>query len=374
MSEKKSILLAEDDTTTQFIMKKLLGSDYDLTCVNSGKKAIEKMGEITPDIVLLDVGMPDVNGYDTCKWIRQQSEFIHTPIIFISANNTLDDKMEGYNAGGNDYISKPVENAELLAKITAFAGDVEKINSLQNDYKTAFSTAMQAMSSAGELGLIMQFLDQLAYIHSYDEIAHEVFSLMESFGLETSMQIRSTDRTLNFHNDHQINPLEEELLTKVKDKGRFYDSNEKTFVNYETISLLVKNMPLDDEFKYGRIKDNIPPLLNGIDAKIKSIEIENCNKKNQQLITNAIKEVNFSITKANDQLDSYIHKNKISTQELIEEINLEIGILIHDPEIKEKIDDILTSKKDKIQIIDNCNIQLEELFQNITNKLSKVDE
>jgi putative two-component system response regulator len=85
--------------------------------VNSGRLAIEAAVADHPDIVLLDVDMPEMSGFDVCRWFKQDDRLQSIPIIFISGLQGTDDKVEAFRVGGVDYISKPFQDQEVLARI-----------------------------------------------------------------------------------------------------------------------------------------------------------------------------------------------------------------------------------------------------------------
>ena len=88
---------------------------YDVLSAYDGKKALEKIGQ-KPDIILLDVNMPKLSGLEVCKKIR---EFVSCPILFLTANDDDIDKIKGFSAGGDDYITKPFSLDELGARVSA---------------------------------------------------------------------------------------------------------------------------------------------------------------------------------------------------------------------------------------------------------------
>jgi len=85
--------------------------------VTSGKLAIEAAGADPPDLVLLDVRMPEMSGLDVCRWFKQDERLRNIPVIFISGLQSREDKIEGFRAGAVDFVSKPFVEEEVLARI-----------------------------------------------------------------------------------------------------------------------------------------------------------------------------------------------------------------------------------------------------------------
>jgi len=129
------ILLAEDDEHLSHLIKDELEDEgYSVTLCADGQSAIEVFDKNKFDLCLLDIMMPVKDGFTVAKKIRQQSDVI--PIIFISTRALIDDKIEGYNRGADDYIVKPFNMRELLMKMEVFLRRTRKLFSeMKSDFK-----------------------------------------------------------------------------------------------------------------------------------------------------------------------------------------------------------------------------------------------
>ena len=117
MSEKRLILVVEDERTiSNFICRALTANDYKAMSATTGKEALSLFFSHRPDLVLLDLGLPDMDGVDIIKKVRTWSNL---PIIVISARNEDKDKIEALDAGADDYVTKPFSVEELLARLRA---------------------------------------------------------------------------------------------------------------------------------------------------------------------------------------------------------------------------------------------------------------
>jgi len=117
---KSKILVVDDDPLNVLILKDVLSSRHELEVAMSGAEALKKLDVFIPDIILLDIMMPHLDGYQVAKLIRKKFPNSHIKIIFISAKTNLRDRLEGYETGADDYITKPYDDGELLAKINLF--------------------------------------------------------------------------------------------------------------------------------------------------------------------------------------------------------------------------------------------------------------
>ena len=115
---KEKVLMAEDEKELNRALKTILEfSGYEVKTTFNGKDALEATQENTYDIIILDVMMPIMDGLEALKEMRESG--VKTPIILLTAKSTIDDKVEGLDKGADDYLTKPFDKKELLARIRA---------------------------------------------------------------------------------------------------------------------------------------------------------------------------------------------------------------------------------------------------------------
>ena len=116
MIRDKIIIVEDDPSICQFLTTTLTANAYDVVLADTGKSALDIIASHCPDVILLDLGLPDMDGNDI---IRQLRTWTRTPIIVLSARNTEQDKATALDLGADDYLSKPFGTVELLARIRA---------------------------------------------------------------------------------------------------------------------------------------------------------------------------------------------------------------------------------------------------------------
>jgi CheY-like chemotaxis protein len=122
MQVQGKILTVDDDPNNITIVEELLEDNYDLKTATSGQEALEIAKDFRPDIILLDIMMPGMNGYEVCRQLREHYPSEHTKIIMVSARAMVSERLEGYEVGADDYITKPFDGDEFLAKIRLYMG------------------------------------------------------------------------------------------------------------------------------------------------------------------------------------------------------------------------------------------------------------
>jgi len=150
MNTLAKILLVEDDVNLSELANiVLLKEGYTVRVASDGPSALELARTWAPDLVLLDVMMPGMDGYAVAAQLRAIKETAMTPIIIVSAKQTLQDKARGFEAGADDYITKPFEKAELLLRINA---QLRRTRTLQQNQPDALSHLITVFSLRGGVG------------------------------------------------------------------------------------------------------------------------------------------------------------------------------------------------------------------------------
>jgi two-component system alkaline phosphatase synthesis response regulator PhoP len=128
---KTKILLVDDEKDiVEFLQYNLEQEGFQVITAHDGVEAIEKLNH-KPDLILLDVLMPKMDGYEVCRKIRMMDEFKNTPVIFLTAKTTEMDEIHGLNIGADDYIPKPISPKKLIARVKS---NLRKTESVQNDF------------------------------------------------------------------------------------------------------------------------------------------------------------------------------------------------------------------------------------------------
>lgn len=140
MKVQPKILIVDDEQIILFYIQDLLTSEgnYKVETVGSAEEALQILPTFKPDLILLDIQLPGMSGYDVCKIIRADDRYRFTKIIMISGHAKVDERLRGYEVGADDYIAKPFDNEELLAKVRVFAQlkNKEEVDQVKGDLLT----------------------------------------------------------------------------------------------------------------------------------------------------------------------------------------------------------------------------------------------
>src|ERR1041384_2488964 len=142
------VLIIDDEPINhQLVAHALEPLHYELYFSENGNDGVAKARNLGPDIIITDVMMPDINGYEVTRILRREPQFAATPILVLTAQSGLQDKVKSFEAGADDHITKPFEAAELVARVTALLRRTEALRSSQREIQEIKSARMIAVHS-----------------------------------------------------------------------------------------------------------------------------------------------------------------------------------------------------------------------------------
>jgi two-component system phosphate regulon response regulator PhoB len=216
----KTILVVEDEAPVRDLLKlSLERAGYRVTGVGNGRSALGELDHFVPDLVLLDLGLPDIGGLELLHGWRHQERTRAMPIVVVSGRTDERDRITGLRGGADDYVAKPFSRNELLARIETVLrrsspGDrdeIVEINGLRIDSGSITVTAANQPVSLGplEFRLLRYFMTQPNRVHTRDEIIDHVWRRKEYVDPRAvDVQIRRLRRMLeDVGYDHYIETI-----------------------------------------------------------------------------------------------------------------------------------------------------------------------
>lgn len=263
------IYIIDDDPAIRELIQELLNDNYRTEAFDSGEPAITQFNQQQPDIILLDSRLPDKDGYSICDQFKALDPDKQTSIIFITGNDAVEERIKSYEAGCDDYLVKPFLAKELLAKINRVKEYQNKNRELQAQHNMAQNMAFQAMTEASQYGIVLQFIKQTFTTKDETGLAAAIFETLNQLDLSGCVQLRLEQSNLSLSSANQFcSPIEEEVFELLSSRGRIFDFQNKTIFNDKHASILIKNMPVNDEIMYGRFRDIIAAIVEGVEAKL----------------------------------------------------------------------------------------------------------
>ena len=156
---RPSILVVDDDPINVQLMEAQLVNKYDIVKAFSGEEALDILGREKPDLIILDVMMPGINGYEVCRRIKSSEDTSFIPVIIVTALSSRDDRLEGIEAGADDFLTKPIDRVELLTRSKNLLQGKklhDKLISSEKKFRTLFENSVDAIMLFTQEGSILE--------------------------------------------------------------------------------------------------------------------------------------------------------------------------------------------------------------------------
>lgn len=298
MIEAFQVFVVDDDPYVLIIIQGILERYCQVETFPDVASCRARLETVKPDMFLLDVRMPGVDGHDFCRQIKDDFGLRHIPVTFVSSQEGLEERLKGYEAGAEDFILKPFQPEELLRKVQAaqqIARDRQQLKQQLDDTEMLSSLVMANMD---EYAILIRFIRELITYQTKQEIATGMLEMLQRFRLVGVVQTRVSQRTLTMSAEGTNLPLETSVMEHVRTLGRIFEFRSRSVHNFDRLTVVINNMPVHDPEFCGRLRDHICIAAECADSRLKAIEVEETNRRNQAGILDAIDRVTASTSNA----------------------------------------------------------------------------
>lgn len=269
--ELPRILIVDDSQIDASITTEMLRGNYQTITAISGADAVQACNsEHRPRLILMDVSMPDMDGYETCKLLKSNPLTCNIPIIFITASSSNEEKFKAFEHGAIDFLTKPVHSLELLKKIDRAIEADYKVEKASLKTQTAVDKAIAATSDAEEQAIVIHFLQKSFACQSFEALAELVVETTSLFELSSTVQIRTPNQKIEHSSSGQVPPIELKVFEVTDNLVRIHQQGSRLILSFGSISQLIKNLP-QDEFKVGKLREHLTTILEGAVSRIQNI-------------------------------------------------------------------------------------------------------
>lgn len=216
MNNKKQILCVEDDAAILMPLRYALErEDWQVTWANTGTQAIADVQKQNFDFIILDVGLPDLNGFDVCKKIRQ---FNHTPLLFLTARDDEIDRIVGLEIGADDYCTKPFSSREIVSRIKAIWRRMEIQHQLQHtpfNENVRTEITIEPLTASAKVWHCVEEALQIYYFGTMLQLTRYEYRLLKLF-IDHPEQVFSRQQLMDHIWEHPEHSLERTVDTHIK--------------------------------------------------------------------------------------------------------------------------------------------------------------
>ncbi len=327
MDDRECIFVVDDDSFMHDMFADALGERYRIISAESGEDALLlAQTKDRPSLIIMDVEMPGIDGYETCRRFKALDATNGVPVIFVSSHDEIEERIKGYEAGGEDYIIKPFNTQELAAKVAQLLKAVSERANLKEMVNYATSTAMSAMTSIGEMGALIESVKKFSATTDDQELAVAVLAGLANYGLDGVVQIRMPERVITLTKQGEASALEVSVINHMSKMDRISSFKNRMSVHYQHVTMLVTNMPVDDLDRCGRLRDHLAMLVESADMKVSGIIAENKTKRLGAAVERgaAIERAVTNITRTLVEVDAAQRQRQVSTARIVNEFTYEM--------------------------------------------------
>lgn len=285
--DRAKLLVADDDDVTLTMLDAALSAYHEVVAVTGGQAALAAAQKDPFDLVLLDVDMPDMDGYAACQALKAEPTTADVPVLFLSARVNLDERLRGYRVGASDYLTKPFEVAELHTKIALAVEQRARQRALSGQLDEAMSAVISAADLYGEVGVVLTFQRRLAECRHYRALAEVFFDTLTQLGFDGCLRLVGRAGVYSSTARTECSALETSLLDHIEQtKGPSIQAvgHDNTSYNYGSVVILVRRLPQspspgqfdpDTIDRLARARDNVALLAEGLMARMRALDAEN---------------------------------------------------------------------------------------------------
>ncbi len=369
MSNRALILCVDDEPVNLMILEELLQDSYELTSAKSGEGCLQQVELQKPDLILLDVNMPDIDGLETCARLKADPDTAEIPIIFVSALASQDELMACYEAGGDDYITKPFSEEILQKKIEIVLASQQSKQELRKISDKAVAALQSNLSLTEELGMVVKFLHQCQTADTLDELAHNVFECLREFELDSSLLILDEPENRIWFSDDIDRPMESQILESLRGQDRVVSFGTRLALSTDHATILVRNLPTTRE-QVDRVREHLSILIEALDTRIHAMQSQMLLDERGDLLSRVLQATRDNL----DQLDELHQRQKTRSAEILTTMSkaLDKALLRFDLTEKQQaaLQRIVATTAEQCESMHDDGMEIDEQFRKIIEELA----
>jgi len=267
MKHNNKILIVDDNNENLSVLGNILiNHGYSVQVANNGKLAIEMAHRKHPDLILLDVKMPEMTGFEACQILKKNPDTSEIPIIFLTAHTSTESIVEGFSLGAVDYVTKPFQKEELLSRVKThirLKNTTEALLQKNNELEALNATKDKLFSIIGHdlrgpmgtiLGIVEVILDNEVnetelhdFLVSQKQVARSTYYLLENllqWAKQNMNQVNFKPRSVDFVMlfDEILEAIEVSASQKKININTSYQSTQKVLADENMLKLIIRNL------------------------------------------------------------------------------------------------------------------------------------
>ena len=371
MNSKYTIFVVDDVEAGRRIIESMFGHIFNVESFASGEACLERMAQQLPDLFLLDVDMPGMDGYTLCRQIKGQFSSSSVPVIFISGLDDLESQLSGYDAGGDDFITKPFRFTELKHKVDVLRGIAEEKSTMQHQLDDSELLASLVLSNLDEYAALIKFLRSLNACEGFHEVADAILFMLKAYHLEGAVQFRLPGGEMTINHSGEVRPLEASIINQVRSLGTIAEFRNRAVFNFERVSVLVNNMPVKDPDLCGRLRDHLAIAVETVDAKLLALQTHQDNAETKREIAALLQDLGSTMHAFSEKYEAARYRGSETTRLLQTDLDTSFAKLGMLEEHEQSIKDIVQARADELVNIFDFGATTEHTLNDLSTRLSQ---
>lgn len=264
MSNRPKILSIDDNKTSQKLLEKALGKDYEISTATSAFAGLKLLSQINPHALILDADMPEIDGYKLCRMIRAQPEFANIPILFVTCPDQQQDHSRAFQAGGSDYITEPLNIISLKEKLQL---------SLTRQPSAQRERPVRGDNNPKDqyLSVLHTFLVHLIALESDEKVAKAVVNALDQLQLKGAVVLHNSGDIVS-----SIGPLTDlESVLLQQATTRYPAAYAARYIwGDKHLGCMVQNMPLDKSDFYQQLVQLLDAIFSAANEKLAALSAQ----------------------------------------------------------------------------------------------------
>lgn len=353
---KPTVMVVDDDELTQELICGILGDDYTLVRAASGNECMQMLEQGPTDILLLDVNMPGIDGLEACRLIRKNPAHHNLSIIFVSASDAKDEIIAGYEAGADDYITKPLHSDSLLARVERNTRLHLKRKSMVSDEYVERDEIQRIKSLIVPL---VQFVELSQSANFHDAVIEKLFNFTQQLNLSCRVQARVHQQIQYFADDGMLRPIEANLLEQMHGQGQCCEFGKRLIINFSDVSLLVRNMPTENDGLRENLILAITQAVHIANAKINALNHKDDRQKQIETLAQVLESATETVGFLHQQFCDHTRKSHEVHDSVTHEISKNLEALGLTDEQEDFLNQVIDRGMQQLVALSNESVIIE---------------
>ena len=367
-----TLYCVDHDPVSRVVLKSIFERDHEVECFDSAEDCLARIAQRRPDLMLLDVELPGMNGYDLCRRIKDDYATRSLPVLFISQKEDLAARLEGYEAGGEDFILKPYALDEVRRRVAVVQRALADAANLRQQLSDTEMLSSLLLSNMDEYAVLIKFMRTLNESEDLDAVAQALLAMLRAFHLQGAVQIRAPWQTFTLSEQGRDRPLEQAVIAHMATMDRIFEFNTRSVYNFAGVTVLVNDMPVHDSELCGRLRDHLAIAAEMADARVQSLIGGHRLRATQSGLAEVLEDTRRTLANYIQRQDDLRKGGAEHLQGLINRLVVSFAPLGLSNELEEEIVDMVHARTQDILSLFQSSDDMADILVGLERRLEQV--